>query len=418
MTLTVGRIGLPWYYGGDDLLLEEPDVVRSSARGLTLSGSFETDSRTDLLARMDQFASLVGASTDEPIVPVTSTMNPEVDGYYRALDATGDFRGAGSLGGAMAWSVDLERVADYRMPQVILQASWALLANAHSVTTYGQRMAVSSLRRDFAHPFPITVASTDYDVSDGAQVRQYAGTGSTAGSGAGRLIIPPAGYYHGGCRLGRLATPNGYRQVLGRGTFADGTFRLENGRTRLEFSITPGFGGSALQQSRWLEFAGDRWSSPHGHYIAATGGGVTALSFSGVSVLRNTPEMVVVRIAATPVGLKGTTFVDVGLRRGEVHYSIVLTSLMSDAWRIYPAVAAGHTVRTGGVLERTSSYDNAFPWVFGRLAQSVNTSTGAMTLNVAAPTAYWALGTGLASGFPDAAPVYHALDYRARIAAL
>lgn len=344
-TMTIGRIGLATASGGDGFSLYEASEITQSDNQVTLSGIQSGGTDIVNVWLRDQFLGL--GHGFEPTIPITSTTWPELDGFYTVRGVTAD-----RMPGGLAWSLSLERVADWRSPKVNQFAVYGLIDNGVSVT------ATSS----YFYAPPGTTQWTEglgvlRTTSDGAS--EVAGDSESSSSGGAvkypSYTVPIANYYKGAARV--LYDPNN-----------DGTQRLVIGRkgitTRLDdISITNGlvrvnFTSDDILAS-WYSgdagVAGTYESSINLNLRAGTNGLVVV---DAASVILNTPECVTVRYPGhTTIGLGFSLFftVDISVRRGSRVVSGYAQSTGTPQWALegvsFPAMTAVGT----GTIRYTSN---------------------------------------------------------------
>lgn len=339
--MTIGRIGVATASGGDGFTLYEASGITQTDNQMTLSGIQGGLTDVQLTWMRDQFLGLVHGF--EPTIPVTSTTWPALDGYYTVTGVTAD-----RTPGALAWSVNLTRPADWRSPRVDQFAVYGLLTNAVGVT------ATSSY---FFAPPDITQWSKSRvslrTTSDGAsEVSEVSASSSSSGAVTyPSYTVPIASCYKGSARV--TYDPNN-----------DGTTRLVIGRkgvtTRLEdLIITNGLVQVNVSSDDILAnwYSGDGGAA--GTYESLVNMNLRAgtnglLTFDSASVIQNTPECVTVRYSSHPaIGLGSGFFstVDVSVRRGSRTVSMYAQSSGTAAWALegvsFPAMTAvgTHSVR-------------------------------------------------------------------------
>jgi len=335
-TMTVGRIGLATASGGDGFSLFEASEIAQTDSSVTLSGLQDGLDDVELVWLRDQFLGL--ASGFEPTIPVTWTTWPGLDGFYVVRGVTAD-----RTPGGLAWSLALERVADWRNPRIDQFAVYGLIDNGVSISA--TKSYFSALLDATQWSFPTASSNDTRTTSDGAsEVWVAEVTSSSSGTVAyPSYTVPVASYYKGGARvLYDPANDGTQRLIIGRKGV---TSRLDdllitNGLVRVSWS------GSAISAS-W--YSGDNgaagtWESAVTLNLRA--GTLGLFSVDSAVVLLNTSEAVVVRCSGrpqiTPVG--NFTTVDLAIRRGSRTVSGYGQMTGTPAWALegvsFPAMTA------------------------------------------------------------------------------
>lgn|GEM_PF-2585106 len=133
MTLTIGR-------AGTDVALGDPATVNTSGDRLRLTGFFKTSSLANAKALRQQLVGHVD-NPDEPVVPVTSTLDSTIDGFYRVLNVAVDLDVAGNdyNNFRFPYAVDLERAGGTNaVGQAMVNLVGATRTNSHGITTTDQ----------------------------------------------------------------------------------------------------------------------------------------------------------------------------------------------------------------------------------------------------------------------------------------
>ena len=124
--LTVGRVGIDVIAGGGVEVY--PDLSWDGDR-LSFSGDLIAGSAADARSLRAQLNGYGPHNTDEPIVPVTWSVDDTIDGYFRVMSSTvSDFSHGSYLGGKTLYrfELDLERVPGWQAPLFEVQTSGAV----------------------------------------------------------------------------------------------------------------------------------------------------------------------------------------------------------------------------------------------------------------------------------------------------
>lgn len=351
MTLTIGRIGVSTANGGDGWSLAGPVNVTRQGAGMTVSGVLYDYTDDELIWRADTLRGLL--SGDEPVVPVTFSDAPGLDGYYRVVGVDCGFVTVGN-NGLVPWTVELEMLKNFRRPRIDLVTGYGLMTNGHTVTVYDAVVGLPGPTVDGYPPFAPNL-NASRPVSEGSAVLVLGDTSATSSgvTGTGRLVLPPASYYHGSCRVEWDIGASVFRQATGRLDFpASGVLRLTNGLIRV--AVTYGSAGASDLSVQWWD--GSQWDTATEFYVEGVGTHAE-LVYYAASIIRNTAEQVTVKFstvaASFSAGMADVTF---SIRRGSRWVSAYAESAVAPAtgWRVGFATAAASTSLTGG-LRRTSN---------------------------------------------------------------
>lgn len=349
MTLTIGRIGLAAAKGGDGHLLQEPLDIDRQGRTVTLRGLYEGTTQADLFWRAQQILGLVRGD-DERVVPVTSTAEASLNGFYRVLNVgvRHDQGSTGAARGWLWWAVELEELTAWRLPRIEYPTDYGLRANGFGITAYDLTVGLPGAVKNYSPPFTQD-SNTSRSVADGSSVVivQDVGATSTGASGTGKLVLPPEEYYHGGCRVELDPGSGAVRHAVGRISFpASGALRLSNGLVR----VTIGYGSSVVSDIDVEWWDGTQWDAATDVLLEGVGTH-DELIFYSAEVIRNTPERVTVRFATEMSSIAdGVVTVDVSLRRGLRWATFLCESAIAPAtgWRLgLSSSAAGTAVAAG-----------------------------------------------------------------------
>lgn len=290
-------------------------------------------------------------SLDEPVVPVTSADDPTVDGYYRVLDGHVDIDGANALNnGNYPFGLKLERVPGYALPLIesvmvgALRTNSAGIAPGTEVSWFAFPSAALSFNAGDGTAAGATRVSADGNIA--------VASGSTFFHTARpQLQIAPASFYVGAAKLEIGST---LRTVIGRQIVdLPANWRLSNGLLR----ITPNVASTVLRLDISC-FDGTQWDPVRTFQIVVDGNLAPTVDLptapSSITVLRNSPEAVIIRIGFT----SSNWVLDLCLRRGaRMVYGYIAKRGVIGAGKvgIRPVTGAAATSLTGG--QRATSND-------------------------------------------------------------
>lgn len=331
-----------------------------------------------VLAERQRLMGYVG-NFDESVVPIIWDCDPTVNGFYRITDAKVDFDGPSMETGVFNFTVEADQILGYASPQFEVLILGAGITNPHGVT--GESW--------FA--FPDVVSEQLYrtdcrdaytrNTPDGALqfTRCFAFY-----SGTLRYYLTPESFYVG---AGVIEVNDPLEICVGTQIpRSPDDWRLSNGLVR----VTPGgdgrfaishYDGTQWDNAKVFEIAGHE---PVG-YDAVNGfnaGRITG--FSNLTILRNSPETVSIRLSCNvELGFTwGRVFVDITLRRGDRMARFYLHSDQSDDYRVRPYIAEAATALTGGLRATNSDGDgNRYVIAYGSKAVTTTLATGTVALS-------------------------------------
>jgi hypothetical protein len=277
------------------------------------------------------------AAGDVLVVPVVFTDKANLTGFYRLTDGQSDLlRHASGAVQSATWQLTLLPLGTER--EVEFESRLPSIARSTELT--GQTPV-------FWHAPPPATGSyyTGTTVPSGSVVRQSAEGAVTVYTGipAGvfpRWTCPADGFLAGSARL----LFDGIRRI-GLDSPALTVWELNNGLVQ----VLPGVTG-ALTVSAW---SGSAWVSAKNYRLTVNGTAVT--STPELTVLRNDPEQVLLRLAY-PVG-SGRLTLDLGLRRGGRFVTAVMKRHSAASLGVTRVEAETATAVTGGL--RASAADAA-----------------------------------------------------------
>lgn len=351
MTFSVGRAGTV-----EDI---SPESWTFHGDRVRVAGDVMPDTFADLKAFQQRLIGHLN-NRDEPVIPVVWDDYPEADGFYRLRSASVDLESFVD-GGAATWDMTLEPVPSVRSPLIESVLVGADRATGHTnVTTQSPWFALPAN----ADTWSGGLGSEDLTRSgDDVSVKVWTGIDYNL---APSYWLPPGNWYDAAATI-EYTDDSGttWRPVSGESIPNDiEAVRLTNGLTRCTFSLT---GGSDQLEVNVSIHDGSSWSTPYPfRVVSETNGTSTAIVMydpSTISVLRNSPAEVTVRIvsffgtADTPVSC------DVTLRRGAygvtTRHSYIDTDTAKGGILHWPIVSwSALTVDTDTVGARRTSNDS------------------------------------------------------------
>jgi hypothetical protein len=353
MALTIGRVGT-------DITFADPQEVQQSGGTVTLRGVQVAASRVQALAWRDQMVGLSG-SVDEPVVPVTFSLAPELDGMYEVLatdvalppGAAGPSGSSGFL--VFPWSAQLRQVSSSSAPTMeTTLVQGGPIPNAVSMgNTTRRHWLPSTVYQAIGKPNGGGVWSvgtyTRALASGGTVVDSMPGSYTSSSVDTYRVewAVPIGDFYDGAVRIetAEIGSSTYYRTV-GRQIRQGVLWRINNDVMRV--SEHPSTAGAF--RCEWWD--GSAWDSKDFQFenFAAT---ANVDSIRQVRVLRNSPEQCVLRLWCGLGSSKlGVVTIDINLRRGDRLASFTCNydePLNAAQWRCKrTATEASSNVTDGG----------------------------------------------------------------------
>lgn len=387
----------------------------SSGPAVTAAVEYVTGTPTDAAAIVAQLLGLVEHGLPLQVVPLVWGESSGRDGFYRveSVDLDLDRRwlrshavraslgltriagGSGLAGEHILWGADREAtpssgdwVTDTPIPWVAWPSTWGTTID---LTGAGVTEPVLA-RRVTADPLVEmqVVSHLPYNTSV--------------------LTAPsPGAFYDGACRV---RTGNPLHYVTGRHETIDpGAFEISNGLVK----ITPPTSTSGrVFEFQYRDWSGQSWGSRLRTLSLWLDNTYSAVTWDmrpvAIAVIRNSPEMVVVRMTCPTEYPNGVVYLDVGLRRGSRFMTISLTAAVELQWAIghgtgfngswggisSPAVGAQQTsadsdghlpfILLGSVQETGIAFTSSGRVTNGGTYRSIEVAIGAEVTTAFAPT--------------------------------
>lgn len=387
-TCTLGRIGVTAANGGDGLLvLQEPHDITLSNNSMTISGTHvsSTADIEELMWVRDQVVALAGREA-EPVIPCTFSNFEHLDGYYRPVAASAD-----RMPGGVAWSVDLERIRDWRNPKVEIHTFARILTNSHSITLASVYVGNPGGTESYYPGISVVGDMDEYthvnaDDNGSQQIRAAFATGGYTDPWTQTLYVPASKWYKYGCRIGYdvqsdpFTSAGSYLSVVGHRAFPTSDIisriQMSNGLVR----VLP-VAGQGIN-TYWYD--GSNWDGPY----TWVPGDVTAgaFTFTSATVLRNTPEECSIRLVSNTTGLDyGPTHLDLTVRRGNRTVLGYLSAAgLQSAFKYYvePSATYSATAITGGLRRTSNDGSGNRPFLVSNNATTNTTGTGRIAQSV------------------------------------
>lgn len=289
MTLTLGRCQL-----GNTVDLS---TVTRSGEQLTIGGTFfpTVDGDVDQSdAVRQQLTGMVG-NADEMAFPLTFTVDPDLDGFYTVGGIDISERPS-RASGAFGYTLNLSRVSGgYGNPTFEVSCTNITRTNAHGIG--GNPLVI----------VPGDGSTLTYDVTGFGSIGLFDTRATADGIGvfllsvgdpngrAYRFDVSPADYYRATCQVEVLFGSTWF-PVVGRQIPLSFQWRISNGLIR----FTSGTAGAQATMelwngSAWVSWPVGYWDGTAIRKIGRTAPGYPNERAIAVTVLRNSPEQVVIR---------------------------------------------------------------------------------------------------------------------------
>lgn len=263
-------------------------------RGLDLEGqeSYPPLTRAQVVARHDG----INALTVGQCIPVTFTDKPERNGYYTVKSAGSTYTEHLNERVTADWKVSLERLGSDAETDLQSRLTGAVRLNDFSLT--GERWHTPPIGH-YAYYTGSTNASTMTRTGADGAMTVYRGVPANTSP---RWGCAPTDYLDGRVKVTTTASQEVYGVDV---PLAATGWALSNGLV----NTTPGASGTLDVQA----YTGGAWHSKEWN-VSVAGSGSSITSWDGATVLRNDPEMCILRLTK---GLNpGRATLDLTLRRG------------------------------------------------------------------------------------------------------
>ena len=380
MSMTIGRCSIA----------RDPYPGTFSHQGNTIS--FRSDNGATSLnqstALNQQLLGLV-ENFDEEVFPFTWSLDSTYDGFYKVRSVQVDPESTYITSGVSRFSIVMERTGGgYSRPQFESIVQQVVRTNSHAVTAPAgfdlSWYAGAGTEADVAF-----TGIWNLTLADGAQKWHT----NTAPSGPSSYYVStkPADYYLNTARV-EVQYGGTWYPVVGQqvplGTSVN--WRISNGAIRLYPTSVSGNGRFTVESWR----SGDGWVGREygiitaaSTFVNATG---TSADPSSVKIVKNAPEVVVVRVRQQAEA--GAQF-DFTLRKGDFHVEIAImqpTGATTQTWGVQLSAVTASTSSTGAVRS-TATTSSRYQQISCGSTVTADTVNGGLRLSAAASTAVFAV---------------------------
>lgn len=317
-----------FHVGGIDLGRSSPQVWTSDGTRARIRGTVRESTAGGFAAAMYQLKGLLRNVDERSGVPVVPSSDSSLAGFYRVVGGDVEVTPAGYRSYWANYTLELESLQGRASPQIESRLLGALRTNSHSI-------AVGTTVPWWATPTDATMdyvpgATVQTRTGEGGSVKVAYTTDGTLFLNSTRTMQCGASDYYDMCARVEVFDGTSWRMMKGReigsATAASTTgWRLTNDLMRVVYG-----GGNALLSLTHYSSAALAWQNTKTYELTRgiTGGTIQALGpFTTVSILRNAPECVILRLG---VEQDSTTYpaqinVDLCLRRGAMWVDATVT---------------------------------------------------------------------------------------------
>ncbi|TXJ75412.1 hypothetical protein E2C11_23150 [Streptomyces lavendulae] len=290
-------------------------------RTLALTGQESSPplTRAQVIARHDGINSLIAGQ----LLPITFTDKPERNGYYTVKDANSTYTEYRGESVTADWQVSLERVGSDSETDLQSRLTGAIRLNDFSVA--GERWHAPPIGHYGYYTGSTNPSTMTRTTADGT-ITIYRGVPANISP---RWGCSPASYLPGRVRV----TTTGAQEVYGVDVpLASSGWTLSNGLV----NVTPSASASFDVQA----YTGGTWHSKLWN-ISTSGSGASITTWDGATLLRNDPEMAIVRLIK---GLSpGRATLDLTLRRGSRTVEGYLQAGTANTFAVYRSTLETNT---------------------------------------------------------------------------
>lgn len=308
---------------------------------------------------------------DEPFVPVMWDLDPTINGFYSVVGAEVDFLNSLSLtNGIFPFSVDLVKLSDFSFATVESVVRGWVRRNSHGFTSADALpwLGTPSSKSQYMHGVPGNGWSRQNRRTATGDVMIAT---SAAHSYISAYSMRPEDWLQGACSLEIPYRSAGCEPSVGAWVAAVGqrvpldpmAWRITNGI----ISIQPKLHPSGVMIVELKYFAVDnssklRWLPVVKRYEIVSSAG-TFDRYDFISVLRNSPEQVTLRIGGRvrdfDPATSGRYFMDITLRRGSRFVQFYCQSDRPSLWDVTSYEAEPATMITGGIKASSPNADGS-----------------------------------------------------------
>lgn len=406
--LTIGRVGLASPATNGVGLVGPATGLSWSGDELSFSGEIVASTVADAKVLRDQVRGLAG-NQDEPVVPVTWDEDSTVNGYYRVESAEVGTVAASYSANWFPIDVTLVRVPGWQAPMVEVIARGADADTNHGVSSWswiGGPISGDVSATQFSGLVNNNGANgASVQNEDGAQAFWYANTADRDDLYNTELVysVAETNYYDASCRIEMKQVDDTYDVVVGRQIESDpSSWRLRNGQCQVTCSTNePSFTVGVWDgtNSVYVDKKYDMLDQISGLHIPGnTGPGTPPRT---VTVLRNSPEMVALRVWYNDTTTDSVQC-DFTLRRGAWWVEVAMSDSESGhRFEIVRSTTEASTAVTGGA-DATSVDGDGYTFQVRSTSPTTNSTDGGVFLTSTSNNALFGVGLDAGRGIVSA----------------
>lgn len=370
-TLRIGRVPRGRFHNAERIRWDGDRISGLSGR------TTEADT-ADLPTIREQILGL-GNTIDQPVVAVDCTADPSLNGYYAVGRVRADFDPGSSALGHFGYDLELERLPDRDTPRIELMSVGGLRSNSHSIAAGSvvPWVGIPAVTPDFwngeATALPLAFATTRVcaNAPDGVGLATYSTTGIARR--LARFSLPPINYFDGAAELTLGGDPVVGRRIPNSDA-ATNNWQVSNGIV----AVSPGSTAGRINILS-VNAAGNALTSRDFDLIYYDSGTpLTIDAFTTLTVIRNTPEVVVVRVGCRSGSRLELVVLDITMRRGARIAEFTMRTETSTAKTVQCNVASAATDPGGAVTFQSAGTER---WVmFTPQANTADTTQGGITI--------------------------------------
>lgn len=341
-------------------LVENEQAKEGSDGKLTLEGQESSPPTT--VAMVAWLHDQVSGFEPGKLVPVTFRDKAERDGYYTVVNATSNLTDHQSEVSLMDWTMELKRQGSDAEIDLQSRLTGAVRQNDFSLT--GVKWHAPPVNHYSYYTGSTLPSNHNRSLSDGTTLRVY----TSIPDGVHPKFGCPVASYHDGSRVKVTSTTyvSSENEVEGINRRIGTTgWTLTNGLINVSPTATAG----RLTVGLWNSgsFRNTDWDIQVG--------GVNVLSWQSISILRNDPECVVLRLTANrSASTGGRDVLDLTLRRGAMFVEGYLQTSSAATLGVVGSNAAAASSATAGTVVATADSNT-----IRRACGSAKTFTGNTT---------------------------------------
>ncbi len=311
-----------------------------------LSGRTTEADTADLPIVREQILGLAN-TVDQPVVPLDCTAEPSLDGYYAVGRVRADFDPGASALGHFGYDIELTRLPDRDIPRLEFMSVGGLRSNSHSIAAGAvvPWLGIPAATPDYwngeatALPFTFDTTRACATAPDGVGLATYATTGIARR--LARFSLPPTNYHDGAAELSLDGNPVVGRRIHNSDA-ATNNWQVSNGIV----TVTPGATAGTVNIAN-LNAAGTTTTDRDFDLIYYDSGTpLTIDAFTTLTVIRNTPEVVVARVGCRSGTRLELAVLDITMRRGARLAECTFRTETSTAKKIQCTTASAGTAGT------------------------------------------------------------------------